>query len=194
MKHALLFILIMALSVIGCAKKNEQVLNAGDITVVSPQPKEVVSPPSKVKVATGEMRDLLLALERVHFQFDASALSMPARNALVEAGMKLLKFPEVALYVDGHTDTRGTTEYNLSLGERRAMTVVDYLSRLGIEKERLQHVSFGEEKTLKQGGGELTHAMNRRVDFRVMEGDVQFVLEEGTLIGDKGNNLIARAD
>ena len=194
MKIGLSLILVMALPLIGCARKHEVVLDPNDIPLPLPTPKETVAKPQKIQVAKGEVRELLLALQRVHFGFDASTLSIPARDALDEASQKLKTHPEISLFVDGHTDTRGTTEYNLSLGERRAQTVVDYLYALGVEKERLRHVSFGEEMTLEQGGSELAHAMNRRVDFRVMKGDIQFVLEEGTLLSDKGEPLMARAD
>jgi peptidoglycan-associated lipoprotein len=140
------------------------------------------------------MRELLLALQRVHFSFDAASLTTQARDALDEASIKLKAHPEVSLFVDGHTDNRGTTEYNLSLGEKRAQAVVRYLEDLGVETQRLRHISFGEEVLLNYSNDVLAHAQNRRVDFRVMKGDIQFVLEEGVLLDDKGRPLIARID
>ena len=194
MKRGVCLVVCAALSLTACAKKTEIVLNPNDI----PLPLEVASEPApiprKVEVATGEMRALLLELQRIHFAFDASSLSIPARDALDNASAKLNAHPEVTLFVDGHTDNRGTTEYNLSLGERRARTVVKYLTHLGVAQDRLRHVSFGEEHLLRTGGGELAHAQNRRVDFRLMKGDIELVLEEGILLSDSGKPIIARAD
>jgi peptidoglycan-associated lipoprotein len=194
MKHVVL-IACTAMLLIGCAKKNEVVLNPNDIPLPLEPQKEVANDDLlKVQIAKGEIRELLLALQRIHFSFNTSTLSVPARDALDDASEKLKAHPEVTLFVDGHTDNRGTTEYNLSLGERRAQTVVKYLTTMGVASERLKHVSFGEEKLLKQGHDEIAHAQNRRVDFRLMKGDIEFVLEEGALINDKGEMLMAQAD
>ncbi len=186
MERRILLFGSLVFCLIGCAKKEQAVANADDIPLPSPAQKEVAPKPHNVQVAEGEMRELLLTLHRVHFSFNASTLAPPARDALEEASEKLSKLPDVALFVDGHTDERGTTEYNLSLGDRRAQTVVNFLTNLGIEKERLTHVSFGEEKPMSPGKAEMAHAKNRRVDFRLMKGDIQFVLEESPLIDDKG--------
>jgi peptidoglycan-associated lipoprotein len=135
---------------------------------------------------------LLLALKRVHFAFDSSILESNSKRALDDAAEKLRSMTEVDLYVDGHTDERGTTEYNMSLGERRARTVVDYLKSSGVETNRLSIVSFGEEKPMANGAGEREYALNRRVEYRLMRGKVQFVLEEGDLIDDDGSPLSDR--
>ena len=184
-----LWIMCVGLTVLGCKKGEQSVENQGD---AKPQATASKAPaPASVQTATGDMKDLLLALRRVHFAFDEDTLSEAAKQALSEAAEKLSKLPDVALYVDGHTDDRGTTEYNMSLGERRAQTVVSYLERLGVEQERLNVVSFGEETPMASGTSDLAHAKNRRVEFRIMRGDVQFVLEEGDLVDDTGKPLQA---
>lgn len=186
MKTALLVICV-GLSVLGCKKGEQEVVSQGDANAqAAPAPA-----PASVQVATGEMKDLLLALRKVHFAFDADTLGESAKQGLTEAAEKLTKLSGVALYVDGHTDERGTTEYNMSLGERRAKTVVSYLERLGVEPARLNVVSFGEEKLAVSGTSDVDRAKNRRVEFRVMQGDVQFVLEEGDLLDDEGKPLQA---
>jgi len=141
------------------------------------------------EVANGDMRDLLLALKRVHFPYDSSTLSDEARAALSDAAEKLSANPEVELWVDGHTDDRGTTEYNMSLGERRARAVVEYLGRLGVSSRRLGVISYGEEIPLAKGNSTKALARNRRVEYRVMRGNVRLVLEEGSLVDDKGHPL-----
>jgi peptidoglycan-associated lipoprotein len=178
----------MAIMIMGC-KKGEQDINTGDSKDVSKVDTDKAPKADRVETAEGHMKDLLLALRRVHFAFDADALTDGGKQALTEAAEKLELLPKVDLYVDGHTDDRGTTEYNMSLGERRAQEVVAYLKRLGVDEVRLNIVSFGEESPMAGGHSDLDNAKNRRVDFRIMRGDVQFVLEEGELVDDSGKPL-----
>jgi len=139
--------------------------------------------------ATGDLRDLLLELERVHFAFDGTELAPTAREALDNAGRGLVAHPEVVLYVDGHTDERGTEEYNMGLGDRRARTVVSYLTSYGVPAANLRITSFGEAAPRATGGTELDLARNRRVAFRLLRGDVQLVLGEGTPLDDQGQPI-----
>lgn len=143
----------------------------------------------KTEVAQGEMREILLALKRVHFSLDSDTLTQDSRDALTEAGEKLKKHPEVALSVDGHADQRGTEEYNVALGERRARQVADFLTRLGVASDRLKVVSYGEEQPLVEGDSAAAMAANRRVDFKLMRGDVRLVLEDSPLLDDQGNPI-----
>jgi peptidoglycan-associated lipoprotein len=134
------------------------------------------------EVASGDLRDALVHLQRVHFGLDTDTLLPAARTSLEDAAVILLAHKDVQLFVDGHTDDRGTTEYNIGLGDRRANAVVDYLARLGIDRSRLQVVSFGEETPWHDGD----HAANRRVEFRLMRGTIQLVLDDGVRYGDDG--------
>jgi peptidoglycan-associated lipoprotein len=183
MKKVLILMALVSVSTLGCKKDPPPTNTAGDITpVAAPQATPTSTSSGKTEVATGDMRDILLALKRVHFAFDSSALNDEAKNALDEAAEKLRAHPEVALFVDGHTDSQGTTEYNMSLGDRRADSVVGYLSRSGVESSRLTKVSFGEEHPMAKGGGAQAHAKNRRVEYRLMRGEIELVLEETTPI------------
>lgn len=141
------------------------------------------------EVATGNLRELLLTLHRVHFPFDSSTLSDTARAALADAAEQLNAHPDVELWVDGHTDDRGTTEYNMSLGDRRARVVVDYLGRYGVAAKRLGVISYGEERPLANGSSAAALARNRRVEFRLLRGSVQLVLADGDLVDDDGKPL-----
>lgn len=183
MRSALVMIAMMAaFGANGCKKDQQPANTADDVapTVSDGDSQAPATETSKTEVATGDMRDLLLALKRVHFAFDSSTLNGEAKNALDEASAKLKAHPEVALFVDGHTDAQGTTEYNMSLGDRRADSVVSYLTHAGVESNRLTKVSFGEESPLVSGGGAEANAENRRVEYRLMRGEVELVLEDTT--------------
>jgi peptidoglycan-associated lipoprotein len=104
----------------------------------------------------------------VYFEFDQSALSDQARNTLVRNAEWLQGNPQVRVQVEGHTDERGTPEYNLALGERRATSVKSYLTSLGIDAGRLVTISYGKERPTDSGHSEPAWAMNRRVEFKGM--------------------------
>ena len=125
----------------------------------------------------------------MHFALDSEELPPPARDALDGAAAKLREHPEVALFIEGHADQRGAPEYNLALGQRRGATVANYLIRSGVSNERLSVVSYGEERPLDEGSDQTALARNRRVEFRLMRGDVQLVLEEGALVNDRGQAI-----
>jgi peptidoglycan-associated lipoprotein len=174
---------------VGCKKnKGEETTPAATTTGLMGQQDKPASD-QKTEVATGEMRELLLTLQRVHFPLDSTTLGDEAKSVLDEASKKLIEHPEVALYVDGHTDERGTAEHNMALAERRSKAVIDYLSHLGVPSERLAPVSHGKEDPMATGSTVEALAKNRRVEFRLMKGDVQLVLEPGTLVDDQGNRL-----
>ncbi len=179
MRHVLVasFLLtgLLAGLLLGCGGTEEQVNRpespGGEVRTVKQMPTAATT-----ENATGDLRDALLSLQRVHFETDSYSLSEDGRTALSEAADKLRSHADVALYVQGHADERGTAEYNLGLGERRGRAVADHLVRLGIGTDRLSVVSYGEELPLVAGEGDQALAANRRVDFRLMRGDVNIVL------------------
>lgn len=106
-------------------------------------------------------------LKDVSFEFDSSALDSAARGN-VEANAEWLKANEaVKVVVEGHCDERGTSEYNLALGERRAQSVFSLLRELGVAGDRLSTISYGEELPLDPGHDEAAWAKNRRAHFAV---------------------------
>lgn len=193
MKWAVTIITCLCLFTTGCKKGDQEVTNQNDANSVNDDTGDSLASkaptPAIVEIGTGEIKDLLLALKRVHFSLDSATLTEAGKQGLNEAAVKLEDLSRVMLFVDGHTDNRGTTEYNMSLGERRAQIVIDYLVRLGIDSDRLLRVSFGEESPLSSGSGMIDFAKNRRVDFRIMHGDVQFTLDESALLDDSGNPI-----
>lgn len=106
------------------------------------------------------------SLERVvHFAFDSSSLDDESRRIIEANAAYLAANPQARVTLEGHTDERGTREYNLALGERRAQSVERTLRTAGIASNRISTVSFGEEKPVAPGQGEQAWAQNRRVEF-----------------------------
>lgn len=190
------FVLLIALPLAACSDKKSKTpvkpTATNDTTPAATSTSDVNN--AKVVKAEGEMKEILLALQRVHFALDSDTLTPESREALNEAGPKLAKHPDVELHVEGHADPRGTSEYNIALAERRARTVTKYLTRLGVADNQLHPVSYGEERPLVKGTNPNAYAINRRVDFRLMKGDIRFVLEEGTPLSDEGDAINAKTE
>ncbi len=104
-------------------------------------------------------------LETVYFDYDSYALRPDAMATLQKNAEKIKQVPGVMIQLAGHCDERGTQEYNLALGEKRALAVRDYLIKLGIPAERLVTISYGEEFPADPGHNETAWAKNRRVEF-----------------------------
>ncbi|HDS15685.1 MAG TPA: peptidoglycan-associated lipoprotein Pal [Proteobacteria bacterium] len=104
----------------------------------------------------------------IYFDFDRSELSGEARETLSELAQWLKNNPSIVLRVDGHCDERGSNEYNLALGERRASSAKKYLVYLGIAPERLETMSYGEEKPSCTEANESCWSRNRRDDFTII--------------------------
>jgi len=100
-----------------------------------------------------------------YFEFDSSTLT-PEAVVAVDAHIAVLQLNNENVRLEGHTDERGTREYNIALGERRANSVRDYMVANGISSFRIESVSYGEEKPVAYGSGEANWAQNRRVELR----------------------------
>jgi peptidoglycan-associated lipoprotein len=106
----------------------------------------------------------------VHFDYDQSDLRTDDR-AILDAKIPILQAnPAVRIRVAGHTDERGSDEYNLALGQRRAATVKRYLIDHGIADARIETISYGEERPVAQGSDEAAYAQNRRAEFEITAG------------------------
>lgn len=105
----------------------------------------------------------------VYYAFDSSDIKSD-QVARIEVNAEFSKSnPEFAIRIEGNCDARGTNEYNMALGERRALNAKKYLVHLGVEEAKLTTVSYGEERMLLYGHDELSWAQNRRADFVVVE-------------------------
>lgn len=107
--------------------------------------------------------------EDIYFDYDKFNISPDGRKVLAEKATYMNTRPNMKVRIEGHCDERGTSEYNLALGERRAKAVQDYLLFLGISPDRISTVSFGEEKPADPGNTEEAYAKNRRAHFVIVE-------------------------
>ncbi|UOE99848.1 peptidoglycan-associated lipoprotein Pal [Bdellovibrio reynosensis] len=104
-------------------------------------------------------------LVSVFFGYDKSNLDAQAKKDIATNVQWMKSHPNVKVQVEGHTDSRGTIEYNVALGERRANAVKAYMASLGIASDRLSVISYGKEKPLEMGETEAAWAKNRRANF-----------------------------
>jgi len=107
-------------------------------------------------------------LKDIHFDFDRYDIRPEDTQILKENAALLSKYPQVKVQVEGHCDERGTNEYNLALGERRASAAKKYLLSLGISTDRISSISYGEEKPLDTGHDEEAWSKNRRGHFVIL--------------------------
>jgi len=171
-KWAVLVFSVAALVAVGCAKK-QTVKSEG-----APSPPSAVTeapvkeaPPAPVAVAPATPPGVAVTEEKisqfddVRFDFDKSEVREDGRKTCQVVADYLKKHPQAKVQIEGHCDDRGTAEYNLALGERRATAVMTYLVSLGVPKAALSTVSFGKERPLDPGHNEEAWAKNRRAHF-----------------------------
>jgi len=115
--------------------------------------------------ATGSDSGKISGLSSVNFDYDSSTLSSDSRRKLAENAEWIKTNGKATVQIEGHCDSRGSVEYNLALGERRAKSVKNYLVSLGIDSKRLTIISYGEEKPIATGDSEEAYAKNRRANF-----------------------------
>jgi peptidoglycan-associated lipoprotein len=158
---------LMSLVVIfsGCGGKKEPAEPAAPPAPVveAPPPPAPPPPPPPAPVETP------LVLDRIYFDFDKYDLREDARTTLAEDARRMQGKAGSRVSIEGHCDERGTVEYNLALGEKRAAAAKDYLVNYGITADRLSTVSFGEERPLDPAGTEEAYAKNRRDEFVVQQ-------------------------
>lgn len=135
-------------------------------------PAEVLEKAAVVDEHSPEAHDKAVAemvanFQRVSFALDSSDLSATSKQALNHNAEIMVKHPRIQVEVQGHADERGTTDYNLALGDRRAASVREYLALMGVPPSRLSTRSFGEEVPLASGHDERAWSENRRCEFRI---------------------------
>jgi len=104
-------------------------------------------------------------LKRIHFDFDKYDLRSDAIRTLGDDAASIKQYPQFRVRIEGHCDERGTVEYNLALGEKRARAARDYLVSLGTPAQRLRIISYGKERPIDPGHNEEAWAENRRAEF-----------------------------
>ena len=135
-----------------------------------PEPDPVTEEPANLNLEPDPPKEDDLAkqplvLRTINFDFDQFSLSSTAKAVLAENARQLLENPEVSVRIEGHCDERGTVEYNLALGERRAMVTRDYLTNYGISANRITVLSYGKERPLDSRHAPDAWDKNRRAEF-----------------------------
>lgn len=141
--------------------------NSGDGAKVQPvnKPASAAAPSTPVvaRPEPGSKEEFVAEVgDRVFFGLDKSDISADAQATLDRQAAWLKKYPSARVSVEGHCDERGTREYNLALGERRAASVRDYLVARGIDASRVDTISYGKERPVAFGGDEAAWSQNRR--------------------------------
>lgn len=177
-KRMLMMVLVLSVTaalLVGCGKKRAETMPPGATKV------EVVEAPvdwggQQSGTLTEEELRAQQKAQAVHdlttmifFAFDSNELTQESRAVLQVKADVLKRFTDLTMVVEGYCDERGTVEYNLALGERRARAAYDYLVILGVAPDRLSIVSFGEENPLEAGQSEEAWSKNRRDQFRVFQ-------------------------
>lgn len=160
--------LFIALALAGCAT-DEAAKPATDESGATP----AQTAPADSGAASGaalsdrerQRRAELLAQKRVHFAFDSSSIDDEARAIIEAHSANLVANPQIKVTLEGNADERGTREYNLALGERRAQAVERMMKVLGVAGSRIKTVSYGEEKPLCQEHNESCWRQNRRAEI-----------------------------
>jgi len=165
-------LMMVALLVPGCAKKAKPGTEEPKPTVqVEPTPAPPTPPSDTTGQALRQFQEQMAAdlklVQAIYFDYDKSDLRKEAQDALSNDAKLFQKYPQWKIKIEGNCDERGTNEYNLALGERRAISAQKYLVSLGIDAARLSTVSYGEERPLDFGHDEAAWAKNRRDDFKV---------------------------
>ena len=108
-------------------------------------------------------------LQMINFDYDKFVIRDDAKSILDRNASWLRKYRTVKVLIEGHCDERGTEEYNLALGEKRAKSTLDYLVSLGTPQERMKIISYGKSQALDPGNNEAAWAKNRRAQFTIIE-------------------------
>ncbi len=156
-RNTMIFAALLVIAA-GCSKDKKEETTP-EVTEQAPEPEpapvaEVTEPEVEETGPSAELEELIL------FEFDSSALDDGARSKLEQNADWLKEDEARTLTIEGHTDEKGTTEYNVALGDRRARAAKDYLVRLGIDESRIKIISYGEERPASSND-----AANRRGVF-----------------------------
>ncbi len=176
-RSAVSIFLMLGLTAAACGKKTPPLTRPAPPPPPGrpPAPPEPVAEPTVVpaepvpndSISSASLDDLNRnsPLKPVFFDYDSAELETPAQAVLTENATVLKRFPSWTVTIEGHCDERGTAEYNLALGERRAVAARTYLVSLGIPADRLRTVSYGKEFPFDPGHDDPAYAKNRRAHF-----------------------------
>jgi len=172
------FILPGLLTTVACSNKAKNLKNTGSVSaeeadkaaaklLLQQQMEETgLSARGERVNAIAQERERFLT-DNIHFAYDSAVLTPIGQNVLNQKAEWLRKNPSGNIIIGGHCDERGTIEYNVALGERRAEAAKSYLSNLGVNFSRMEAISYGEEMPITEGSDEEAWAQNRRAQFNI---------------------------
>lgn len=186
-----IFIILAITSINGCAQrkiagapeqppaqpeimKTEDKKTTADTTATKELPKESITEKQLSKAQPSdvqpEIKELQTLIQDIHFDYDRYDIKDDAKPVLKEVSAILSRNKNIKVIIEGHCDERGTNEYNLGLGDRRANSAREFLIALGIPSNKIETISYGEEKPLCENQTEECWAKNRRAHFVLVEG------------------------
>ncbi|MDF2153709.1 peptidoglycan-associated lipoprotein Pal [Vibrio sp. CAU 1672] len=159
-----LLIALPVMAVTACSSSDDAASNTGSETTNQAAETTVVTPIDQSgQLTEQELKEQALReTQTIYFAFDNSTIAGDYEDMLAAHAAYLSKNPALKVTIEGHADERGTPEYNIALGERRAEAVSKYLQALGVQADQIAIVSYGEEKPLLLGQSEDVYAKNRR--------------------------------
>lgn len=165
-KNLLVFVvsILFVVSMSACSKKTEPPPTDPEPVEIAPEPEPEPEPEPVIEEEPVETEKVPV-LDDIFFEFDKSDLTPDSRQTLDSNARQLKDAESVNIVIEGHCDERGTTSYNLALGERRARATMEYLKSLGIPGSRIDIISYGEERPFDSGHDEDAWAKNRRAHF-----------------------------
>ncbi|MHB8109115.1 MAG: OmpA family protein [Syntrophorhabdaceae bacterium] len=176
MKRIIFLLIVLSLVFVGCAQKTVQ--TAPPVTTTGTQ-ERALSDQERARISEEELaraeRDRLLReqerlagiLKDVYFEFDSYAVSSSEIPKIEGVSSFMKQDRGIRMVIEGHCDERGTVDYNLALGQKRAESVKDYLVKMGIEGNRVRTISYGKEIPAETGQTEDAWAKNRRAHFKI---------------------------
>lgn len=173
-----------ALMASGCAKK-EMVKADQASSTAAVEPAKPATPPAQPPVKEAAIQEQQIKeaplkeeavketrqaapLDKIYFDFDSYLLSQASRDILYKNAEWILKNSQIKVQIEGHCDERGSDEYNLALGEKRAKSALKYLTTLGVPADKLTVISYGKEKPADPGHDEAAWSKNRRDEFIIL--------------------------
>lgn len=168
---AVILVCVLALAVAGCHGKKAKPAIPPEETGKPPVGEVTKEPgtekPGEKPVTPIEPSEGAADLRDINFEYDKYNLTDEAADVMTQNAEYLMKHSDIDVLVEGHCDERGTEEYNLALGEKRALAARDFLVRFGIQRSRISIISYGEERPIDPASDEMAWAKNRRAHFEV---------------------------
>ncbi|MFH1468980.1 MAG: peptidoglycan-associated lipoprotein Pal [Pseudomonadota bacterium] len=161
---SLLLSVALLLSLCGCPPKTPS-----ETVAVRDAPAGPMAPPP-APAAPAPVREMAANFSKVFFEFDSATLTSAGQQALSANARIMMDSADVKVEIQGHADERGTTDYNLSLGQKRAEAVKKYMVAGGVSPTRIATISYGEERPVDPSATEVAWSKNRRAEFRITWG------------------------